>query len=219
MSKRPAPSTDLFGRVTDTQPATSASSAPATADRGTGAPSLYTAREAVRQDAVRFGSSDPSSAWSERRLMLNPRSRTEHLAIGSGQQNEMFAFTPGTRAVDPRSPEAVPYSDFHATWRKKSSVDAAERDYFAQSFARANKITAKKGDDGTITASVTIERNVFEGEGSDLYDAIDALAYTQATFGVGRAPHARLRAVIRLVAVLAALALAWFALRAAGLRP
>lgn len=48
---------------------------------------------------------------------------------------------------------------------------------------------------------------------------VNHLAYTQATFGVGRVPHARLRAVIRFVALLAALALAWFALRAVGLLP
>lgn len=159
----------------DTQPAY----APRTADRGAGAPALHTARDAVRQDAVRFGSSDPASPWGERGMALKPRNRTEHLAIGSGEQNEMFTFTPGTRVVDPKSPEAAPFTEFLDTWRKRRDVDAQERDYFARWFARTHKIATSKADeDGRVGTSATVAGLVFEAVGSDLYDSLDALAYT-----------------------------------------
>ena len=165
---------DLFSRVTDVAP----DRAPATADRGVGAPALYTARDAVRHEAVQYGSSDPDSEWVRRRMRLNPRNRTEHLAIGSGEQNEMFAFTPGTRAVSARAAEAAPYVEYYDHWWKRRDVDASERDHFAMIFARAHQVAWTKTDRNTIATNVAIAGYVFEASGGDLYAALDALAYT-----------------------------------------
>jgi hypothetical protein len=177
MPQSSASPTDLFGRKIENV-FSSVQSVPHTADRGFGAPALNTAREAVRQDAVKHGNSDPSSLWSERRMQLSPRSRTEHLAIGSGAQNEMFAFTPGSRAVDPKSAEALPYSDYFDMWWKRRDVDASERDYFAHAFARSHKVIATRSKPGTTAVSVAVAGLVFESNGTDLYDALDSLAYT-----------------------------------------
>lgn len=95
MSKRPTP-TDLFGRETASD-VNRDTSAPNTADRGAGAPAYRTARDAVRQDAVRYGSSDPDSGWNERRMLLTPRSRTEYLVIGSDLYSSLDALASAVR--------------------------------------------------------------------------------------------------------------------------
>lgn len=86
-----------------------------TADRGYGAPNPRTAREAVRDDAVRHGSADPDSVWTRRRIAGSKRARLEHSARDAGQP-EMFEVVPGSRLVAAKLMD--PFAAFQVNYDK-----------------------------------------------------------------------------------------------------